>query len=189
MAPSTPQALGAFHRHALSRRRLQRRRRSIPAPSSSPARRSSGRTRAPSTKSSPRKRANSSAPPPATSSNAAWRRTARARSRCRATRGSSVLHVDIGGGTTKLALIDKGDDRQRRRLRGRRPSASRTDDSGDWTRIDDSAQLAAEDLGIATDAGSARRCRHRAQQIVAAARRRSRPIHVLGAPLDALGRS
>ena len=36
-------------------------------------------------------------------------------------RNAAVLHVDIGGGTTKLALIDKGVVRVGRRVRGRRP--------------------------------------------------------------------
>ena len=36
-------------------------------------------------------------------------------------RDAVVLHVDIGGGTTKLAMIERGQIRSRRRLRGRRP--------------------------------------------------------------------
>ena len=40
-------------------------------------------------------------------------------------RGECLLHVDIGGGTTKLALIDNGAFVGRRRLRGRRPADRR----------------------------------------------------------------
>ena len=66
-------------------------------------------------------------------------------------RGECLLHVDIGGGTTKLALIDK-----RHRARRLRPSRSAagciaTDADGRWTRVDDSARLAAQELGLATD--------------------------------------
>ena len=52
--------------------------------------------------------ANSSAPPPATTWNARWRRMARAPLRSRAGTMQSLLNVDIGGGTTKFALIEKG---------------------------------------------------------------------------------
>ena len=65
-------------------------------------------------------------------------------------RGDCVLHVDIGGGTTKLALIDQRHDPRRRRLRGRRPAARDRRD-GRWTRVDDSARLVAAELGLATD--------------------------------------
>jgi ethanolamine utilization protein EutA len=58
-----------------------------------------------------------------------------------------VLHVDIGGGTTKLALIDGGVvlDVCAFAVGGRLIAA---DEYGDWTRIDDSALLIAADLGI-----------------------------------------
>ena len=57
-----------------------------------------------------------------------------------------MLHVDIGGGTTKLALIDNG------AMLGVAAFAVggrllATDDSGAWTRVDDSARLVAEELG------------------------------------------
>ena len=66
-------------------------------------------------------------------------------------RGECFLHMDIGGGTTKLALIDNG------RICGVSAFAVggrllATDDSGIWTRVDKSAQLAADDLGLPTDA-------------------------------------
>ena len=58
-----------------------------------------------------------------------------------------VLHVDIGGGTTKLALIDGGTviDVCAFAAGGRLIA---TDETGAWTRIDDSAVLVARDLGI-----------------------------------------
>jgi ethanolamine utilization protein EutA len=65
-------------------------------------------------------------------------------------RGECLLHVDIGGGTTKLALIDKGTVLGVAAVAvGGRLIA--TDDSGAWTRVDDSARLVAQALGIPTD--------------------------------------
>ncbi len=63
-------------------------------------------------------------------------------------RQTCILHADIGGGTTKLALIDRGV------IVGLAAFAVggrllATDAHGAWTRIDDSARLLAEDLGIA----------------------------------------
>ena len=87
------------------------------------------------------------------------RRTARARWRCRKARDACILHVDIGGGTTKLALIDHGRDRRARRPSRSAAGCRATDESGAWTRIDR--------FGAARRRGS----RHRA---VAADARRSR---------------
>jgi ethanolamine utilization protein EutA len=61
-----------------------------------------------------------------------------------------LLHVDIGGGTTKLALIDKG------RVLGVCAFAVggrllAMDESGLWTRVDESAHLVANELGLKTD--------------------------------------
>ena len=66
-------------------------------------------------------------------------------------RGECVLHMDIGGGTTKLALIENG------RLLGVSAFAVggrllATDETGNWTRVDESARMAADDLGLKTDA-------------------------------------
>ena len=62
-------------------------------------------------------------------------------------RGGIGLHVDIGGGTTKLALIKKGEIFSVAAFAvGGRLLAQ--DASGAWTRIDDSAQLVAKELGI-----------------------------------------
>jgi ethanolamine utilization protein EutA len=65
-------------------------------------------------------------------------------------RGQCVLHVDVGGGTTKLALIDNGV------ILGEAAFAVggrllATDDGGAWTRVDDSARLVADALGVSTD--------------------------------------
>jgi ethanolamine utilization protein EutA len=62
-------------------------------------------------------------------------------------RGVPLLHVDIGGGTTKLALIDRGE------IRGVAAFAVggrllATDRSGRWTRVDDSAARVAAELGL-----------------------------------------
>jgi ethanolamine utilization protein EutA len=65
-------------------------------------------------------------------------------------RGECFLHIDIGGGTTKMALIDSG------RVCGVSAFAVggrllATDEAGNWTRVDKAAQLAADDLGVKTD--------------------------------------
>ena len=62
-------------------------------------------------------------------------------------RAQCVLHVDMGGGTTKLTLIDRGTPLSSAAFAvGGRLIA--TDEQGKWTRIDDSAHLTAEDLGV-----------------------------------------
>jgi ethanolamine utilization protein EutA len=65
-------------------------------------------------------------------------------------RGECLLHVDVGGGTTKLALIDKGTvlGVAAVAVGGRLIAA---DDGGAWTRVDDSARAVAQALGIPTD--------------------------------------
>ena len=57
-------------------------------------------------------------------------------------RSQRILHVDVGGGTTKLALIENGVvlGLQAFAVGGRLIAA---DAAGGWTRIDDSARLAA----------------------------------------------
>ena len=65
-------------------------------------------------------------------------------------RDACVLHCDVGGGTTKLALINKGKILSVAAFAaGGRLLA--TDSYGAWTRIDDSAKLVAEELGIKAD--------------------------------------
>jgi ethanolamine utilization protein EutA len=68
-------------------------------------------------------------------------------------RHAVVLHVDIGGGTTKMALIDRGEIRSVAALAvGGRLIAQ--DRAGMWTRVDDSARLVAAALGLDTTPAS-----------------------------------
>jgi ethanolamine utilization protein EutA len=65
-------------------------------------------------------------------------------------RRQCVLHIDVGGGTTKLALIDNGV------ILGEAAFAVggrllATDEAGAWTRVDDSARRVAASLGLAVD--------------------------------------
>jgi ethanolamine utilization protein EutA len=99
-------------------------------------------------------------------------------------RAQSILHVDIGGGTTKLTLIEKGTPVSSAAFAvGGRLVA--TDDQGKWTRIDDSARLTAEDLGFAptpesfADPAKREATAQRLAKIAA--------DYVLGAKLDPLG--
>ena len=101
-------------------------------------------------------------------------------------RDATILHIDVGGGTTKLALIDKGVIVSVMAFAvGGRLVAQ--DASGQWTRVDDSAVLAAKELGIATDAetlsnlDNRTRIANRLAQVAA--------DYVTGSPLDDLGRS
>ncbi len=65
-------------------------------------------------------------------------------------RDTCVLHVDIGGGTTKLALINKGKLVAVSAFAvGGRLLAQ--DEDGAWTRVDDSTQSVCKELGISTD--------------------------------------
>jgi ethanolamine utilization protein EutA len=95
------------------------------------------------------------------------------------------LHVDIGGGTTKLAMIENGEIASVAAFAvGGRLVAQ--DKNGVWTRVDDSARMVAEELGISIDPGtladpSARRAIARRLAAVAV-------DEILGAPLDDLGR-
>jgi ethanolamine utilization protein EutA len=63
-------------------------------------------------------------------------------------RNACILHADIGGGTTKLALIDRGTivGLSAFAVGGRLVA---TDGTGAWSRIDHSAELVADDLGVA----------------------------------------
>jgi ethanolamine utilization protein EutA len=99
-------------------------------------------------------------------------------------RSQCVLHVDVGGGTTKLTLIDRGTPVSSAAFAvGGRLVA--TDDQGKWTRIDDSARLTAEDLGFAptpgafADPGKREAAAQRLAKVAA--------DYVLGAKLDTLG--
>ncbi|WFU51443.1 ethanolamine ammonia-lyase reactivating factor EutA [Sinorhizobium terangae] len=99
-------------------------------------------------------------------------------------RDACGLHVDIGGGTTKLALIDKGEIISVAAFAvGGRLLAQ--DSQGTWSRVDDSARIVAEELGLGTDPAtiaSAENRRAVAKRLAAAA-----VDEILGEPLDALG--
>jgi ethanolamine utilization protein EutA len=101
-------------------------------------------------------------------------------------RDTCLLHVDVGGGTTKLALIDRGTivGLGAFAVGGRLIAA---DADGAWTRIDHSAALVAGDLGtkISPQALADESLRHRIAQrlaVVAA-------DVISGAALDPLGQS
>jgi ethanolamine utilization protein EutA len=101
-------------------------------------------------------------------------------------RDACLLHVDMGGGTTKLALIDRG------AIVGLCAFAVggrlvATDAAGAWTRIDHSARLVAEDLAIQispqalADESVRRRIVQRLADVAADV--------ITGAQLDRLGQS
>jgi ethanolamine utilization protein EutA len=101
-------------------------------------------------------------------------------------RGACALHVDVGGGTTKLALIDKGEIVSVAAFAvGGRLLAR--DSAGAWTRVDDSARLVARELGISltperlADEATRRAIAKRLAALAA--------DQIVGAPLDELGRS
>ncbi|MBO0755569.1 MAG: ethanolamine ammonia-lyase reactivating factor EutA, partial [Bradyrhizobiaceae bacterium] len=77
-------------------------------------------------------------------------------------RRECILHVDMGGGTTKLALIDNGVviGLAAFAVGGRLVA---TDDTGAWTRVDHSAQLVAKELGLSTSPQSLADARVRKQ--------------------------
>jgi ethanolamine utilization protein EutA len=101
-------------------------------------------------------------------------------------RNCCLLHADIGGGTTKLALIDRGVvlGLSAFAVGGRLIAA---DDGGAWTRVDQSAQMVANDLGVETSpeqlADPAIRARI-AQRLAAVA-----ADFMTGTTLDPLGQS
>jgi ethanolamine utilization protein EutA len=102
------------------------------------------------------------------------------------TRGTCVLHVDIGGGTTKLALIDNG------AIVGLSAFAVggrllATDKTGAWARVDESARLVAEELSVFTSPTALADPAVRARIV-----RRLAAIaadSILGCPLDPLAQS
>ncbi len=101
-------------------------------------------------------------------------------------REACILHADIGGGTTKLALIDCGViiGLSAFAVGGRLVA---TDAQGDWTRIDHSAQLVAGDLGVPLS--SATLADPALRQMIALRLAAVAADHILDAPLDALGQS
>jgi len=101
-------------------------------------------------------------------------------------RNACVLHVDIGGGTTKLALIDKG------KILGVAAFAVggrllATDAYGAWTRVDDSARLVAQELGLPADFRSMGELKNR--KAIATRLATLAVDQITGAKIDALGKS
>jgi ethanolamine utilization protein EutA len=99
-------------------------------------------------------------------------------------RQECILHVDIGGGTTKLALIDRGT------ILGVAAFAVggrllATDEHGSWTRVDESARLVADELGLATDPVSL--ADGATRQAIANRLAEIAVDQIVGAPLDRLG--
>jgi ethanolamine utilization protein EutA len=101
-------------------------------------------------------------------------------------RGACGLHVDIGGGTTKLALIDKGEITSVAAFAvGGRLIAQ--DAEGAWTRVDHSARLVARELGVATTPD---RLADGAVRLAIAKRLATLAVdQIAGVPLDELGRA
>lgn len=101
-------------------------------------------------------------------------------------RQNCILHVDIGGGTTKLALIDKGKviALQAFAVGGRLIAQ---DSAGQWTRFDDSVQEIAKETGWARDPAALNdetlRKQYAARLADVAA------DYILGAPKDSLGKA
>jgi ethanolamine utilization protein EutA len=101
-------------------------------------------------------------------------------------RGACILHADVGGGTTKLALIDRGAvvGLAAFAVGGRLVAMDR---NGVWNRIDQSAQLVAGDLGVVlspkmlADSEARRRIAQRLAAVTA--------DFILDAPPDRLGAS
>jgi ethanolamine utilization protein EutA len=100
-------------------------------------------------------------------------------------RQNCILHVDIGGGTTKLALIDKGEILALQAFAvGGRLIAQ--DSTGAWTRFDDSVQAVAREQGFPVDPASLadeelrRKYARRLAQVAA--------DYILGTPKDSLGK-
>ncbi len=101
-------------------------------------------------------------------------------------RNACGLHVDVGGGTTKLALIDKGEIVSVAAFAvGGRLIAQES--SGDWTRVDESAQLVAKHLGLTTT--PERLADVDGRQTIAKRLATLVVDQIAGSPLDDLGRA
>jgi len=101
-------------------------------------------------------------------------------------KGACGLHVDIGGGTTKLALIDRGE------ILGVAAFAVggrliARDDDGRWTRVDESAELVCAELGI--EAGPDRLADPATRQRIAERLADLVADQIAGGPVDELGRA
>jgi len=101
-------------------------------------------------------------------------------------REECLLHVDVGGGTTKLALIENGVilGVSAFAVGGRLLARNGT---GRWTRVDHAASLTAEDLGLGTDPDSLDR-----EEVRAAIAQRLANVamdFITDSPRDRLGKS
>ncbi|GAB2965196.1 ethanolamine ammonia-lyase reactivating factor EutA [Amycolatopsis acidiphila] len=103
-----------------------------------------------------------------------------------AERGACALHVDIGGGTTKLALIDRGVIRGVAAFAvGGRLLAQ--DGEGRWTRADEPARLVAAELGLDTTPEAL--ADPAVRQAISRRLARLLADRIVGAPPDELGRA
>ncbi|HMF67958.1 MAG TPA: ethanolamine ammonia-lyase reactivating factor EutA, partial [Phyllobacterium sp.] len=99
-------------------------------------------------------------------------------------RDACGLHVDIGGGTTKLALIDKGEILSVAAFAvGGRLLAK--DQLGKWSRMDESARIVAQSLGIGISSDELPD--ETARQAITKRLAALAVDQILGAPLDDLG--
>ena len=102
-------------------------------------------------------------------------------------RGDCVLHVDIGGGTTKLALIDNGDDPRRRARSRSAGGCSRRTTSGAWTPRRRFGARWSPRSWASQPTPRRSPIRRVARRDRAAARRHCCRLHSRRRPLDALG--
>jgi ethanolamine utilization protein EutA len=103
-----------------------------------------------------------------------------------AARHARALHVDIGGGTSKLALIDNGEIIGVAAIAvGGRLIAR--DSGGRWTRVDDPARLVAAELGAGLSAAELADQGNRAK--IAARLAGLLVTEITGGPADDLGRA
>ena len=98
----------------------------------------------------------------------------------------ALLHVDIGGGTTKLAMIDRG------QILGVAAFAVggrliAQDEGGAWSRLDEAARLCAADLGLTLDATTS--ADPAVREKIAARLAHVLVDYITDSPRDALGKS
>lgn len=101
-------------------------------------------------------------------------------------RNDCILHVDIGGGTTKLALINKGEILGvcAFAVGGRLLAQNET---GVWSRIDESVHLVADELGLSVDSDTIANADNRHKIVARLAE--VAVAFIAGQPRDRLGMS
>ena len=99
-------------------------------------------------------------------------------------RGECFVHVDVGGGTIKLSLIERGvvKGSSAFAVGGRLIAA---DEAGRWTRVEDSARMAAQDLGLPFEPQAL--ADPSVRQAIARRLARIAADYILDAPRDRLG--